>query len=197
VIPVLVSGAALPRPEQLPDDLKPLLSRQKYELRFERFSADVDHLVAQLRDIVPPKGRRNRRLVLLAAAVAVIAALVFVAIKDRRPKSVVNEARLVEATKRCQEIAEITGTLSSVSDRKAWAEARERFWFLYNGPLYQIELWEREKTPDQQSSLEGAMVEFGRLLRQGAEMPDKIPPTNLNQAALSVNRACNKTLQSM
>jgi len=197
VIPVLVSGATLPQSEQLPDDLKRLLARQKCELRYERFSADADDLVAQLTSIVPPKAKRIQKIVVALGAALVFAGLTYYFTSDRDPIAVVNTSRRAVAEQRCKEITEITGRLASVSDPKAWAAAREQFWTLYKGPLYQIELWEREKAPDQHSGLESAMVQFGRLLPPGSSLPDKLPPANLDQASLSVARACNVTIERM
>ena len=59
VIPLLVSGAEMPRAEELPDDLKPLVSRQNFQLRYERFNADVNDLIAQLAKVVSPAGKRR------------------------------------------------------------------------------------------------------------------------------------------
>jgi len=49
VIPVLVGGAAIPRAEQLPDDLKPLARRQVIRITLERFKADAQGLVSQMK----------------------------------------------------------------------------------------------------------------------------------------------------
>jgi hypothetical protein len=54
VIPLLVSGAEMPRAENLPDDLKPLAARQNFQLRYERFNADANDLIAQLATVVRP-----------------------------------------------------------------------------------------------------------------------------------------------
>ncbi|HEY3340192.1 MAG TPA: toll/interleukin-1 receptor domain-containing protein [Propionicimonas sp.] len=48
VIPVLVDAAVLPNPDTLPDRLRPMVSRQTTPLRFESFSADLNHLVAAI-----------------------------------------------------------------------------------------------------------------------------------------------------
>jgi len=48
VIPVLVKGAKMPSPEGLPEALQPVVRRQALELRHERWSQDVDHLVSAL-----------------------------------------------------------------------------------------------------------------------------------------------------
>jgi hypothetical protein len=48
VVPVLVDGAALPRAEDLPDDLKPLLARQAHEITAQRWNYDVGGLIESL-----------------------------------------------------------------------------------------------------------------------------------------------------
>jgi hypothetical protein len=48
VIPVLVDGASLPRPSDLPDDLKSLLRRNAVEVSHTRFGADSDRLIAAI-----------------------------------------------------------------------------------------------------------------------------------------------------
>jgi hypothetical protein len=45
VIPVLVGGAELPSPEELPDDLAPLLQRNAIALSDERWQYDVERLI--------------------------------------------------------------------------------------------------------------------------------------------------------
>jgi hypothetical protein len=44
VIPVLVDGAAMPRPDDLPDSLKKLVRRQGIEISHTRFDSDVKRL---------------------------------------------------------------------------------------------------------------------------------------------------------
>lgn len=48
VIPVLVNDAEMPRPGDLPDDLKPLSWRNAILLRHARFNADCEALMAEL-----------------------------------------------------------------------------------------------------------------------------------------------------
>ena len=48
VIPALVGGAAMPRAEQLPDDLSGLSRRQAIEISDTRFQQDVDRLIEAL-----------------------------------------------------------------------------------------------------------------------------------------------------
>ncbi len=49
VIPVLVDGARMPRPEELPDGLKSLSKRQAIEISHTRFDADAENLTRWLR----------------------------------------------------------------------------------------------------------------------------------------------------
>jgi len=62
VVPVLVAKARMPRPEQLPDDLKELAYRNGVELTHARWDTDVQVLVKALQrymDNPPPEGERS------------------------------------------------------------------------------------------------------------------------------------------
>lgn len=63
VIPVLVRGAAMPRADQLPDDLKELAYRNGVELTHARWGSDVELLVKALRahlgDLPSASGNRD------------------------------------------------------------------------------------------------------------------------------------------
>jgi len=48
VIPVLVRGARMPKPEQLPDDLKELAYRNGLELTHARWDSDIEVLIKAL-----------------------------------------------------------------------------------------------------------------------------------------------------
>jgi hypothetical protein len=52
VVPVLVRGATMPRPEELPDDLKELAYRNGVELTHPRWNSDVQLLVNALKPMV-------------------------------------------------------------------------------------------------------------------------------------------------
>src|SRR5262249_23026310 len=49
VIPVLVHDARMPRPDELPEAIRPLASRNAVRLTHERFRADVQGLIRSLR----------------------------------------------------------------------------------------------------------------------------------------------------
>src|SRR5262245_6151116 len=53
VVPVLVRGARMPRPEQLPDDVKDLTYRNGVELTHARWASDVQLLLRALRLLIP------------------------------------------------------------------------------------------------------------------------------------------------
>jgi len=74
VIPVLVGGATMPRPEDLPEDLRSLTKRQAREIRSNSWDSDVALLTNHLRQIVG--ARRKRPMWLYASApLAVMAAI--------------------------------------------------------------------------------------------------------------------------
>lgn len=82
VIPVLMDGASMPNEEDLPDDLKPLLLRQSYEISNKRWKYDCDQLIEILRKTmgetapIEPRnnhtektsGKNNKTLWIIAAA---------------------------------------------------------------------------------------------------------------------------------
>ena len=49
VVPVLLDGAALPRADQLPEDLRELCDRQAVLVEYRTFDADVERLIRKLR----------------------------------------------------------------------------------------------------------------------------------------------------
>lgn len=71
VIPVRVGGARMPRKEELPEDLQPLVFRQAAMLTHENFARDMDGLERDIRELL---GRSRRRA--LAAVVVGLIALV-------------------------------------------------------------------------------------------------------------------------
>lgn len=63
VIPVLVENASLPKPEELPDDLKPLLRRNAIQINHASFNSDVDRLIDTLK--LNAKSRKLKRTALI------------------------------------------------------------------------------------------------------------------------------------
>jgi tetratricopeptide (TPR) repeat protein len=53
IVPVLLDGTALPDPDALPPDVRPLVYRQAAEVRHQRLRADVGLLADRLADLVP------------------------------------------------------------------------------------------------------------------------------------------------
>jgi TIR domain-containing protein len=80
VIPVLVRNATMPDPRRLPESLRPLATREAFELRDNRWDRDVGDLSSFLDRVLPGPARRGRRpgrmliLAALAVALAVTAA---------------------------------------------------------------------------------------------------------------------------
>ncbi len=72
VIPVLVDGAELPAPSELPDDIKDLTFYQKHDITHERFGRDVDDLVAGIKAVRKTSGSSSTSLFPLGRIVAAL-----------------------------------------------------------------------------------------------------------------------------
>ena len=77
VVPVLVSGATMPAPDALPDELRPLLQRQAVTLRDDSWLRDVNGLVDSLRgERAAAATRKSRRRTIVVLLGTMLAALV-------------------------------------------------------------------------------------------------------------------------
>jgi len=105
VIPVLVSGAVMPRAEDLPDGLRPLSVHQAVEVRDAHFHADADQLIELLQKTVPGLGvptRRVPRWLIPAAALllAVAGVAIFSGVRYRQSKEVAAQVESAAASVR-------------------------------------------------------------------------------------------------
>jgi len=135
VIPVLVKGAHVPRPEELPDDLRDLAFRNAVEISHARWDSDVQLLVNALRPILnvaasarevrsvatprmtvltsprgPASGRRWAAVAFAAAAVAIVAGVWIVTRMSSTPAQM-PEVSSVGATR-----AKVNQKLSQIAD---------------------------------------------------------------------------------
>lgn len=76
VIPVLVGGAPMPRPADLPEVLRPLANRNAIEMTEPNFDHDVERLIASLKELMGGSRAPWKKLAL--AGVGAVAALVAV-----------------------------------------------------------------------------------------------------------------------
>jgi hypothetical protein len=81
VIPVLVGGATMPHPADLPDELRPLAAREAMDLRDAHFRADAERLIDTLKKTVPgianrPWKARSKRFFFTLSFVLAVAAVV-------------------------------------------------------------------------------------------------------------------------
>lgn len=58
VIPILVGGAKMPSADRLPEDIAALARRNAFELRHQRFAADVEQLVNAIQRALPAQARK-------------------------------------------------------------------------------------------------------------------------------------------
>lgn len=73
VVPVLVEQARMPTAAELPADLRELAGRNAFALRDERWDADVDQLIGQIRRQIPYRQRLAWRLARLTPRIARLA----------------------------------------------------------------------------------------------------------------------------
>lgn len=87
VVPVLVGGAAMPAPAELPDDLRGLAQRQGVVLSDASWREDVAALVRRLEGEQTVEDRRRRWPVALAALVAVagVGVAAWLVLRDNEP----------------------------------------------------------------------------------------------------------------
>jgi len=72
VIPVLVDGADMPKPSELPASLKPLARRQGVEVRHKHFGRDADALIEKVRDALGGSVWRQFRKMAVPIAIAAL-----------------------------------------------------------------------------------------------------------------------------
>jgi hypothetical protein len=85
VIPVLLDGATIPEPAQLPPDLRALAGRNALELDNTRFAADLEHLLREVEEALgeepsapsTPRSSAMKWLAAAALALVVVAAIVW------------------------------------------------------------------------------------------------------------------------
>lgn len=75
LLPVLVGGTRMPTVSQVPDSIRPLVTRQAVVLHDESWHADVADLTGTLDHRQPPEVRRTRRLAAAGIAVLLLAAV--------------------------------------------------------------------------------------------------------------------------
>lgn len=81
VIPVLVGGASMPRPEDLPEELRSLTQRQAREIRSNSWDSDVALLTNHLRQIVGAPRKRPVWAYVLASVLVIAGVGVFAGTK--------------------------------------------------------------------------------------------------------------------
>jgi hypothetical protein len=125
VIPILVDGARIPKPDQLPDDLKDLALRNGLDIRHGSFHSDMDMLIHYLR--IQPAQQTAQVTTSVARLRAEMA---------KRRKAEESEAqRQADERKRAEE-AEV-GQRAGVEQRRKAAKAAQpqRAWLIAGGAV--------------------------------------------------------------
>ena len=151
VVPVLVGGAQMPKPHELPDDLLPLLRRQALEISDTRFHEDLNRLINALgqaigdgtavtpadRNIERSKSRRPRNIVgLVTACVTVLLIVLAYLYFSSQPKKGPDAIDAAGST------AEATGTPARPSQGSSSADAGQP---IYRGQIQKFSLGDDEE----------------------------------------------------
>ena len=105
VIPVLVGGATMPHPDDLPAELRPLAAREAMDLRDAYFRSDAERLIDTLKKTAPGIAHRRRegkskRFLLSVSIVLVVAAVVVGILLSRQLKKPAARANLDAASQK-------------------------------------------------------------------------------------------------
>ena len=94
----------------------------------------------------------------------------------------------------CTQAIEVTTRLATTSVKDVARQAQDRFWELYFGPMYIVELHQRKTSNIDNSAIESAMVRYGRLLEELVRVDASLPHSSLCSMARDVRDECNRYL---
>jgi len=90
----------------------------------------------------------------------------------------------------CAEATAITSRLATAADEKEHPQLQDRFWELYYGPMYIIEIHQAKKSGLGYSKIEAAMVMVGRGLKAAGAAREPLPHSALLPLANTVKDEC-------
>lgn len=90
----------------------------------------------------------------------------------------------------CAEAMEVTSRLTTTRDNAVHRQSRERFWELYFGPMYIIEIHQTKKSGLGYSQIEASMVRFGEALKAAVTSGESMPYATLYPLANAVRDEC-------
>ncbi len=109
---------------------------------------------------------------------------------DKLPKLVSKDPEGIRAMKKiCLEAIQVTSVLVTTSDKGEYEQAQERFWELYYGPMYIVEL-HQAKLSSGTSVIETSMVEFGKNLTAAEAAGTSLPYKALCSFAQHIRDRC-------
>lgn len=112
IIPVLVHGAGMPKPNELPDELEPLTRRQAIELSDTRWSYDVSKLIRVL-ELTTRGGSSATRVVDLLKKYRVAAS-------SKAQRLIVNLGKSLRAVKLAKKLVWISAAFAAIAASMLW-----------------------------------------------------------------------------
>ncbi|MGZ8484693.1 MAG: toll/interleukin-1 receptor domain-containing protein [Candidatus Binatia bacterium] len=109
---------------------------------------------------------------------------------DKLPKLVSKYPEGIRAMEKiCLEAIQVTSVLATTSDKSTHEQSRDRFWELYYGPMYIVEL-HQAKNSSGTSAIETSMVMFGRQLKAAEAATEPLPHKSLCLDSKAVRDEC-------
>ncbi|MFT5448387.1 MAG: hypothetical protein ACI9DC_003571 [Gammaproteobacteria bacterium] len=93
-------------------------------------------------------------------------------------------------TKICREAIEATSALATTLEPETKKEVKKRFWELYFGSMYIVELHQRKTSGRDGSTIEAAMVQYGVELKSVEQSGELLPYSSLCPMARTVRSEC-------
>jgi hypothetical protein len=109
---------------------------------------------------------------------------------DKLPKLVSKYPEGIRAMEKiCLEAIQVTSALATTFDKSTHEQSRDRFWELYYGPMYIVEL-HQAKNSSGTSAIETSMVMFGRQLKAAEAASEPLPHKSLCLDSKAVRDEC-------
>lgn len=89
----------------------------------------------------------------------------------------------------CLEAIQVTWALATTSDKTEHERSRDRFWELYYGPMYIVELHQAKESSGK-SVIETSMIKFGNRLNEAEAAGESLPHMALCSYAQDVGDRC-------
>lgn len=177
--------------------------------RAEQAAAEAERAALDRLNVM--RSRRKRTLIgiflLICFALAAVAAAILATRQTQRAQEETQRAdafiNLVSSdpaglramNKICSEAIGVTSTIATTTDKDEFDRFVDRYWELYYGPMYIIEIHQAKKSDLRESEIEKSMIRFGQELEAIGKEQTPLPHSKLCQQARDVKNECTAYLK--